>query len=480
MDFTAKIGGFFRSIINPESDSTQNADNPTQENRSTSSNQRSAEDDNQYDERDAEFIDDEDYENSTGFLQRNSSLPLPGKSRQDPNTASLALQVPNAATQFKRRYTFAGSAPTYGLNSLTNGRSVSSVSRRHNVETSSIVSDDETVRRSAARREFGSVPARSRSETTRAFGGTPSKRISSSSSVSDWTMDSNIRGVGRLHVVLDFTMHTAKLSVTVTKIEFPPYHHRDNSLLEVSVMLLPGKRQSFKTRPRDFNEPMAMYLFPKDKIKDMSLRIRLYEQGAMSSKHLLGEGTLRLRSIDLDSEMIPASVDLQPPGSYVPEAASGAIMYEGELAISEEDRPEILLSLEYRPMTGKLLLEVIKTRNLGMLTDSKARETYVGVKVIKDKGELISKSKTTLRRHMIDPEYNEMFLFHVPEHELNAVTVLLTVTSISSKTLALRKHRVGRVSLGQNYSSEEELRHWYEMTRRKEKSTVAWHRINPI
>lgn len=155
-------------------------------------------------------------------------------------------------------------------------------------------------------------------------------------------------------------------------------------------------------------------------------------------------------------------------------------MYEGELAISEEDRPEILLSLEYRPLTGKLLLEVIKTRNLGMLTDSKARETYVAVRVIKNNGELISKSKTTPRRHMVDPEYNEMFLFHVPEHELNAVTVLLTVTSISARTLALRKQQVGRVSLGQNYSSEEELRHWYEMTRRKEKSTVAWHRINEM
>lgn len=449
--------------------------------RAANSDARQGDEEGDYDERDAEFIDDEDDENTAGFLQRNSSLPLPGKSKQDSNAGALALQVPNAGSQFRRRYTLASATPSSGLSGLTNGRSVPSVARnRHNVETSSIVSDDETVRGSPARREFGGVPTRSRSETPRTFGGTPPKRISCSSSASDWTMDSSVRGVGRLHIVLDFTMHTAKLSVTITKIEFPPYHQRDTSLLEVSVMLLPGKRQSFRTKPRDFNEPMAMYLWPKDKIKDMSLRFRLYEQGSMGSKHLLGEGTLRLRSVDLDSEMIPAYVDLQPPGSYVPEAASGAIMYEGELAISEEDRPEILLSLEYRPLTGKLLLEVIKTRNLGMLTDSKARETYVGVRVIKNNGELISKSKTTPRRHMIDPEYNEMFLFHVPEHELNAVTVLLTVTSIAARTLALKKQRVGRVSLGQNYSSEEELRHWYEMTRRKEKSTVAWHKINQI
>lgn len=480
MDFTAKIGGFFRSIINPDGES-QNTDKSTEENRAANSDARQGDEEGDYDERDAEFIDDEDDENTAGFLQRNSSLPLPGKSKQDSNAGALALQVPNAGSQFRRRYTLASATPSSGLSGLTNGRSVPSVARnRHNLETSSIVSDDETVRGSPARREFGGVPTRSRSETPRTFGGTPPKRISCSSSASDWTMDSSVRGVGRLHIVLDFTMHTAKLSVTITKIEFPPYHQRDTSLLEVSVMLLPGKRQSFRTKPRDFNEPMAMYLWPKDKIKDMSLRFRLYEQGSMGSKHLLGEGTLRLRSVDLDSEMIPASVDLQPPGSYVPEAASGAIMYEGELAISEEDRPEILLSLEYRPLTGKLLLEVIKTRNLGMLTDSKARETYVGVRVIKNNGELISKSKTTPRRHMIDPEYNEMFLFHVPEHELNAVTVLLTVTSITARTLALKKQRVGRVSLGQNYSSEEELRHWYEMTRRKEKSTVAWHKINQI
>lgn len=447
--------------------------------RQASSDARPVDDEGEYDERDVEYIDDEEEENTTSFLTRNSSLPLPGKSKQDSTAGALALQVPN--TGIRRRNTLAGT-PSYGLSGLTNGRSASGVVSRtkQSLETSSIVSDDETVRGSAARREFGNLPARSRSETPRTFGGTPSKRVSSSSSVSDWAMEQNVRGVGRLHIVLDFTIHTAKLSVTVTKIEFPPYHQRDTSLLEVSVMLLPGKRQSFRTKPRDFNEPMAMYLYPKDKIKDMSLRFRLYEQGAMGSKHLLGEGTLRLRSVDLDSEMIPASVDLQPPGSYVPEAASGAIMYEGELAISEEDRPEILLSLEYRPLTGKLLLEVIKTRNLGMLTDSKARETYVGVRVVKSTGEKIYKSKTTPRRHMIDPEYNEMFLFHVAEHELNAVTVLLTVTSITARTLALRKQRVGHVSLGQNYSSEEELRHWYEMTRRKEKSIVAWHRINEM
>lgn len=448
--------------------------------RQASSDTKQGEEEGDFDERDAEYLDDDDEENTTAFLTRNSSLPLPSKSKQDSSSNALALQVPNTA--IKRRNTLAGT-PSFGLSGLTNGRSAPSVVARtkQSLETSSIVSDDETVRGSAARREFGGLPTRSRSETPRAFGGgAPSKRISTSSSVSDWNMDQTVRGVGRLHVVLDFTMHTAKLSVTVTKIEFPPYHQRDTSLLEVSVMLLPGKRQSFRTKPRDFNEPMAMYLFPKDKIKDMSLRFRLYEQGTMGSKHLLGEGTLRLRSVDLDSEMIPACVDLQPPGSYVPEAASGAIMYEGELAISEEDRPEILLSLEYRPITGKLLLEVIKTRNLGMLTDSKARETYVAVRVVKSTGELISKSKTTPRRHMIDPEYNEMFLFHVPEHELNSVTVLLTVTSITARTLALKKHRFGRVCLGQNYSSEEELRHWYEMTRRKEKSIVAWHRINEI
>ncbi|EDO47875.1 predicted protein [Nematostella vectensis] len=273
-------------------------------------------------------------------------------------------------------------------------------------------------------------------------------------------------------------MHTCKLSVTITKMDFPPYQQRDPQQLEVSVMLLPGKRQSFRAKPKEFNDPVAIYLYPKDKVKDMSLRFRLYEHGSMGARHLLGEGVLRLRNVNLDNEMVPVAVDLQPPGSYVPEGASGAIMYEGELAISEEDRPEILISLEYRRLTGKLLLEVIKTRNLGMLTDSKAKEMYVSVKLIGSNGELISKGRTTPRRHMIDPEYNEMFLFHVPEQELNSVTVLIALTSVS-KTLG-RKLKVGQLALGQNYSSEEEYRHWFEMTRSKEKSIVRWHRINEM
>lgn len=441
-------------------------------------------DDDEYDDGDGEFLEEEDEETTFPFLsrKRDGSLQVTGKNKQESSTT--ALQAPNTTGQFRRRYTLA--TPSFGglSSSLPNGtRGLATFTSRNKAltaETSSTVSDDETIRTSIAKKESVSAsPVRNRSDTPRSFTATVSRGHSSSSSVSDWTggMDS-VRGVGRLSAVLDFTLHTSKLSITMSKIEFPPYQQRDLSLLEVSVMLLPGKRQSFRAKPKDFNDPVAIYLYPKDKVKDMSLRFRLYEQGAVGSKHLLGEGNLRLKSINLDSEMIPVTVDLQPPGSYVPEAASGAIMYEGELAISEEDRPEILLSLEYRRLTGKLLLEVIKTRKLGMLTDSKAREMYVDVKLIGREGDLMSKGKTTPRRHMVDPEYNEMFLFHVPEQELNSVTVLITIVSVSKKLG--RKFKVGRVALGQNYSSEEELRHWYEMTRTKEKSIVRWHRINEI
>lgn len=123
-------------------------------------------------------------------------------------------------------------------------------------------------------------------------------------------------------------------------------------------------------------------------------------------------------------------------------------MYEGELVIFEEDRLEILLFLEYCLMMGKFFLEVIKIWNLGMLIDLKVWEIYVGVKVIKDKGEFISKSKIILRWYMIDLEYNEMFLFYVLEYELNVVIVLLIVISIFLKILVLRKYRVGRVFFG--------------------------------
>lgn len=431
-------------------------------------------------DRDLDYYDDQrdasDFPGEPG-ISRNRQGTFPLSKR---NEVSSKLQVPRSPQPFRRRYTLATSGANLGASSssLPNGRTVSHrASTRSAGET---YSDDETIVSRAARRNelAGGSFSRHRNAESPSRSQTPTRHFSSSSSASESMSDSHIRGVGKLNIILDFTCHTSKLSVTISKIDFPPYQQRDQQLLEVSVMLLPGKRQSFRARPKEFNEPVAIYLYPRDKVKDMSLRFRLYEHGSMGARHLLGEGVLRLRNINLDTEMVPVSVDLQPPGSYVPEGASGAIMYEGELAISEEDRPEILISLEYRRLTGKLLLEVIKTRNLGMLTDSKAKEMFVSVRLIGSNGELISKGRTTPRRHMVDPEYNEMFLFHVPEQELNSVTVLITVTSVS-KTLG-RKLKIGQLALGQNFSSEEELKHWYEMTRSKEKSIVRWHRINEI
>lgn len=410
------------------------------------------------------------------FPRREGSLPLPGRRGE---SVVSGLNVPRPNSPFRgRRATLAtvGLGRSYSSH-IPNGKPIN----RSPLRGADHFSDDESISKANSRRgePVHPVPARCRSAEGTPRSQTPTHGTSTlRSAVSNADWSDGITGVGRLSMVLDFTTHTSKLSVTITKIEFPPYHQRNVELLEVSVMLLPGKAQSFRTKPKDFNEPVAMYLYPRDKVKDMSLRFRLYEHGAVGARHLLGEGNLRLRNVNLDAELIPMAVDLQSPGSYVPEGASGAIMYEGELAISEEDRPEILLSLEYRRLTGKLLLEVIKTRNLGMLTDSKAKEMYVAVKLVGANASLISRGKTTPRRHMIDPEYNEMFLFHVPEQELNTVTILLTVVSIS-KTLG-RKHKVGMVALGENYSSEEELRHWYEMTRSKEKSIVRWHRINEI
>lgn len=428
----------------------------------------------QLNDRDEYYDDQRDgSEFSGGGISRDRQGTFPVSKR---NELASKLQVPRSP-QFRRRFTVATS-PNLGASSssLPNGRSTSHrASTRSAGET---YSDDETIlSRSSRRHEMIGGSLRRHPESP-SRSQTPTRHFSSSSSASESTSESHIRGVGKLIVVLDFTMHTSKLSVTISKMEFPPYQQRDTSLLEVSVMLLPGKRQSFRAKPKDFHDPVAIYLYPRDKVKDMSLRFRLYEHGAMGARHLLGEGTLRLKNVNLDSEMVPVPVDLQPPGSYVPEGASGAIMYEGELAISEEDRPEILISLEYRRLTGKLLLEVIKTRNLGMLTDSKAKEMFVSVRLIGNNGDLISKGRTTPRRHMVDPEYNEMFLFHVPEQELNSVTVLITVTSVS-KTLG-RKLKIGQLALGQNFSSEEELKHWYEMTRSKEKSIVRWHRINEV
>lgn len=102
-------------------------------------------------------------------------------------------------------------------------------------------------------------------------------------------------------------------------------------------------------------------------------------------------------------------------------------------------------------------------------------DTYVKVTLLSSSGKQVAKSKTTIRKSMTDPEYNESFMYEISEKDLQLVTLTIAVIAIS-KTRK-KKEMIGWFSLGKNFSGQEEIRHWNDMIQEKEQNINRWHTL---
>lgn len=177
---------------------------------------------------------------------------------------------------------------------------------------------------------------------------------------------SEISPNGRLHLSFNYEEKNSKLSIAINKVEFPPNQSWKTSDLEISCNLLPVKQQSVKTRSKKFNQPFHMYLIPKDKISAMSLRFRLYDVRRVGKKHLIGQGIIPVSVVNLKAKDFGLTLDLHSIDTYAID--SRYISSVPSSSGAADTRPEILLSLEYRALTRKLIVELIKTRNVGLWT----------------------------------------------------------------------------------------------------------------
>lgn len=103
------------------------------------------------------------------------------------------------------------------------------------------------------------------------------------------------------------------------------------------------------------------------------------------------------------------------------------------------------------------------------LTDS-----YVKVTLFSASGKQVAKSKTTIRKSMADPEYNESFMYEISERDLQLVNLNISVIVV---TKARKKKEIGWLTLGKNSSGQEEIRHWNDMIQEKEKTLSRWHTL---
>ncbi|XP_026315102.1 synaptotagmin-16 [Hyposmocoma kahamanoa] len=282
---------------------------------------------------------------------------------------------------------------------------------------------------------------------------------------------------------------------------------------QVRIVLLPLKKQKFKSKIRNGENPQYMESFVLHKINPedvhgLGLRIRIYGCERMRRQRLLGEAAVRFASLNLELEnglwlqlaprqhhqpslQLPklelthsitgllaspssiTTVGLPGVGSIAGgEACSLARSDSASSCCSARSAPELLLGLQYNSTTGHLSVEVIKGTHFRKLSPTKAPDTYVKLSLISSLGMEMGRCKSTTRRAQSNPLYKELFIFQVALFQLSEVTLMVSVWWRRS---VKRNEMVGWFSLGQSPSGREEERHWQELCERQGEQVQRWH-----
>jgi len=104
---------------------------------------------------------------------------------------------------------------------------------------------------------------------------------------------------------------------------------------------------------------------------------------------------------------------------------------------------------------------------------SSSSDSYIKIEVLSARGKRVAKSKTTIRRSMTNPEFNESFVFQMSESDLHEVTLVFSVISIS-KTRK-KKEILGWFTMGKEANGLDEIDHWEEMIAMKEQKSTHFH-----
>ncbi|NXD62524.1 SYT13 protein, partial [Eolophus roseicapillus] len=136
---------------------------------------------------------------------------------------------------------------------------------------------------------------------------------------------------------------------------------------------------------------------------------------------------------------------------------------------------EVLLSISYLPAANRLLVVIIKAKNLHSKQLKDLLGNDVSVKVTLRHQSLKLKKKQTKRaKHKINPVWNEMIMFEVPQELLRASSVELEMLS---QVGAGQSHVLGKCSLGLHVTGTERS-HWEEMLRNPRRQIAMWHQLH--
>ncbi|XP_048342923.1 synaptotagmin-13 isoform X1 [Sphaerodactylus townsendi] len=136
---------------------------------------------------------------------------------------------------------------------------------------------------------------------------------------------------------------------------------------------------------------------------------------------------------------------------------------------------EVLLSISYLPAANRLLVVLIKAKNLHskQLKQLLGKDIFVKV-ILKHQSLKLKKKQTKRAKHKINPVWNEMIMFEVPQDLLCASSVELEMLSQDGDG---QNHLLGKCNLGLHATGTEK-NHWEEMLRNPRRQIAMWHQLH--
>ena len=289
---------------------------------------------------------------------------------------------------------------------------------------------------------------------------------------------------GSLEMTFSYDSKRGRMAITIHQAqEIPSVDRGGASHSQVRILLLPTKKQKFKTKVKTGQNPVYQESFifnkiPQEEVHSMGIRIRLYGVERMRRERMIGESIIGFASLNLDSAsthfviLEPRSNLSGGDSQFDVSSLSRSDSASSTQSMQHGGMPELLLGLAYNGTTGRLSVEVIKGSNFRNMAMNRAPDTYAKVTLMSPSGQEITRSKTSIRRGQPNPLFKETFMFQVALFQLAEVTMMV---SVYNKRSMKKKEMIGWFSLGLNSSGEEELSHWTDMRENKGDQVCRWH-----
>ncbi|ALC38676.1 Sytalpha [Drosophila busckii] len=266
---------------------------------------------------------------------------------------------------------------------------------------------------------------------------------------------------GNLHVSLSYDPVGGLLSVRLLEAQnLQPRQFSGTADPYAKIRLLPDKKNFWQTRihKRTLNPVFDEHFnfeVTAGVIDKRTLEILLYDFDAYSRHVCIGGTKLHLANLELS----------EPLKLWTP--LSSASVQDMKV-----DLGDIMVSLAYLPSAERLMVVLIKARNLRIVDDARnSSDPYVKVVLFGPGGKKLKKRKTGVQRNSVNPVYNEALAFDVGKETLKNCVLEFTVVHDG---LLGSNEILGRALVGNSAEVPHDERIFFEEMFRAKNATAQW------